>query len=98
MPAICTGLRTQVDYAAGELAPLSTQVTVLDFEFTDGILRRNDNREIDVSDIEGLTIKVLRSLICERTSDLVVAPTERVLTDGRTTRPALSNCPRRNRD
>src|ERR1700730_8948874 len=98
MPGGGTGLGAEVRDAAGELAPFGPEIAVLDLELADGILRRNDNRQVDIADVQGLAIKVLRTLIGERTSDLVIAPTEWVLAYWRTTGSSLRNCRRGNYD
>ncbi len=60
----------------------------MDFELANGVLSRNDDGQVDVADVQGL---VLRTLVGKRTSNLVIAPTERILAHRRTARPALGN-------
>ena len=96
--AVGTRFRAEVHDAAGELAELRSQVVVLDLEFADRILSRNNDGEIDVADVERLAVEVLRALIAERASYLVIAPAKRILADGSAARSALRNRRGRNRD
>src|SRR5271154_6556668 len=98
MKLVCARFGAQVHHATGKLAPLSTQVVVLNFELTDRILGRNNNGEIDIADVEGLTIQILRTLICKRPTNLVIAPTKRVLAHWGSTGTTLSDRRRRDRD
>src|SRR5258705_5244454 len=79
MRAIGARLSAQVHDAARELPPFGALVVRLDFVLADGILSRNDDRQVNVADIQRLTIEIFGSLVRERTTDLVVAPTEGVL-------------------
>src|SRR5882672_2433462 len=88
---IAPGFCAQVDDSTCELPPVRTQIVVLDFEFSNRILRRNHNRQVDVADIQGLAVQILSALIRERPADLIVAPTERVLAHRRAARAALCN-------
>jgi hypothetical protein len=74
-----SGLRAEVHHRAGKLAPLSAEVVVLDFELADRILDGNDHRQVDVTDVQRLAVKILGALIGERTSNLIIAPAEGVL-------------------
>src|SRR5882724_3692301 len=98
MPAIGPRFRAQVHDAARELAPFCTLIVRLDFIFVDGVLGRNDDRQIDVAYIQGLTVEVLGTLVGERTSDLVIAPAEWVLAHRRAAGSSLSNRCRRDRN
>src|SRR4029077_6960106 len=91
VPTVCTRLCAQVHNAARELAPLGTLIVRLDFVLADGILGWDDDGQVDVADVQRLPVKIFRSLIGEGSSDLVVAPTERVLPHRRTARTALGD-------
>ncbi len=89
MQAVASGLRAEVDDAAGEFAPVRAQVAGLDLEFLDRVLGRNHHGKVDVADIERLPVQVFRAFIAERTVHLKVAPAERIDSDGRAARAAL---------
>src|SRR5277367_5897197 len=84
-------LGAEVDDAAGKLAPFRANVVVLDFKFADRILNRNDDRQIDVADVQRLSIQVFRALVGEGTAHLIVSPAEWVLADWSAARTALGN-------
>src|SRR5208282_21093 len=98
MPTVGAGLRAQVYDAAGKLSPFGALIVVLDFVLSNRILRRNDDRQVDVADIQRLTVKVFCALVGERTTDLIVAPAERVLSHRRSAGSALGDRRGRNRD
>src|SRR4029077_3145515 len=91
MPNVGTRLCAEVDDSARELAPLRTQVVVLHLEFADGILRWYKERQVNVADVQRLTIKVFHALVGERAANLIVAGVKRVLADGGTLRAPLRN-------
>ena len=93
-----TRFRAEVHDAAGELAELRSQVVVLDLEFADGILRRNNDGQVDVADIKRLAVEILGALVPEGTSHLIVAPAKGILADRRSARSALRNGGGRDRD
>ena len=70
--------RTEVGDTTGEFAPLRTQVAGLNSEFLNRILYGNENRQVDIPDVQWLTVEVLCALIAKRSVDLVVSPTERI--------------------
>ena len=90
-----TALGAEVHDTAGELAPFGAEVVVLHFEFGDGILGRNDDGEVDVTDVQRLAVEVLSALIAERTGHLIVAPAEGVLAYRSAARAALGDGARR---
>src|ERR1700686_2419732 len=52
-------LRAEVQYAAGKFAPVRTRVAGLYLELLDRILGWNDDRQIDVADIQRLPIEII---------------------------------------
>ena len=84
-------LGAEVDDTSRVLAPFRADVVVLDFKFTDRVLNRNDDRQIDVADVQGLSVQVLRALVGEGTAYLIVSPAEWVLADWSAARTALGD-------
>ena len=78
MPGIGSGLGAEVDDSTGELAPLGTKIVVLHLEFPYGILVGGDQRQVDVADVEGLAVEILRALVTKGSADLIVAKIERI--------------------
>src|SRR6266550_9552531 len=91
MPFIASCLSTQVDDAPGELAPLRPQIVVLDFKFPNRILGRNDERQVDIADIERLAVQILRALVPKGAAHLKISEVEGVLADGRAIGVSLRN-------
>ncbi len=96
MEGVGPGLGAQVYHAARELAPIRAKVVVLNLEFANRILCRNEDGQIDVADVKGLTVEVFCALIRERTAYLVIAPAKGVLAHRCATRSALRDGTRRN--
>ena len=53
---VSPGFRAQVGHAAGELAPFGTQIVGLHLKFLNRILSRNDEWQVDVSDVQRLAV------------------------------------------
>src|SRR5205807_6124115 len=79
VPCVGAGFRTEIDHAAGELAPLRPQVVVLHLEFPNGILRWYQHRHVDVADIERLAVEILRPLVRKRSANPEIPEVEWVL-------------------
>src|SRR5580658_2563345 len=94
MIIVTAALGAEVDDTARELAPFRADVVVLDLKFTDRILNRNDDRQIDVADVQRLAIQIFRALVGEGTAHLIGSPAEWVLTDWGAARTALRDCRR----
>src|ERR1700730_7618027 len=88
---IRTGLGAQVDHTAREFSPIGPQVTRLHFELLNRVLSGNHHRQVNVANVERLTIEVLRALISKRTIHLIVAPTKGVYAHRSACRAALRN-------
>src|ERR1700723_2226690 len=80
MIIVAAALSAQVENAAGDFAPLRSNVICLYFELSDGVLRGNQDGQVDVPDIERLSIEVFGALIGKCASDLEVTPSKRILT------------------
>ena len=91
MEGIAARFCAEVRDGPGELAPLGAQIAVLNFELANGVLSWNDDRQVDVADIQWLAIKVLSTLVGKRTSNLIIAPAEGILADGSAPGAALRN-------
>src|SRR5712664_4835466 len=91
MPFVTSRPGAQVDYTPGELAPLRPQIVVLDFKFPDRILGRNDERQVDIADIERLAVQIFRALVPKGATDLKISEVEGVLADGRAIGVSLRN-------
>src|SRR5882762_3144564 len=87
-----SGFSAQIDDTAGKLAPISAKIIVLHLEFANRVLRRNNDGQIDIADIQRLAVEILRALIAERTPHLIVTPAKRVGSHGLAACLALSNC------
>src|ERR1700733_1153114 len=74
-------LGAQVDDTAGELAPFRSEVVVLDLKFRDGVLVGNQNRQVDVADVDWLAIDVLGAFVAKGAAYLVIAPAKRIRAD-----------------
>ena len=59
------GLGAQINDAAGKPTPLRTQIAGLHLEFLDGILSRDQDRQVDVANIQRLPIEVLGTFVAE---------------------------------
>src|SRR5438445_10512363 len=79
MERVGTGLGAQIDHATGELAPVGPEIVVLNLEFSDRVLRRNDDGQIYVADVKRLAVEVFGTLVPKRTTDLVITPAKCVL-------------------
>src|SRR5271155_5398304 len=55
---VCPTLGAQVDDTTGELAPFRPEVVVLHLKFRYGVLVGNQNRQVDVADVDRLAINV----------------------------------------
>ena len=86
MERVSTRLGAQVDHAASELAPLRSQVVVLNLELADRVLGWNDDRQINVADVQRLAVQVFGAFVRKRTADLIIAPAKWVLPDRRAAR------------
>ena len=71
-------LRAQVDDSAGKTTPLRRQVAGMDLELLNRVLDWNQNRQVDVGDVERLAVQILGALIAEGATYLIVAPSEGV--------------------
>ena len=91
MERVGTGLGAQIDHATGELAPVGPEIVVLNLEFSDRVLRRNDDGQIYVADVKRLAVEVFGTLVPKRTTDLVVTPAKWVLPHRRAAGSALGN-------
>src|SRR5580658_1004350 len=93
-----TRFRAEVRDCAGKLSPRRVHIVVLNFEFANRVLSWNDDGQVDVADIQRLTVEVLSALVGKRSRYLIIAPTKGVLADGSTTGSALRSHSRRNRE
>src|ERR1700723_3645954 len=91
MKIVGAALGAKVENASGDFAPVRANIICLYFEFSDGVLRRNQDGQVDISDIERLTIEVFGALIGKSAADLEVAPCKRILTSRSLTRLSLHN-------
>src|SRR5882762_2399783 len=91
MPGIGPRLGAQVDDAARELAPFWTKVVVLDFKFSDRVLSWDLKRQVDVADVQRLTVQVLRCFIGESAAYLVIGEVEWILPHDSASGVALRN-------
>ena len=91
VPGVGSGLGAHIDDAAGKLAPLGAKIVVLHLELRNRVLGRYQKWQVDVADIQGLTIQILRALIGEGAADLVVGKVEGILAHDVTFRAALRN-------
>ena len=90
---VAARFRAQVDDAARKLTPIRSEIAGLHFELLNGILRWNQNRQVDVANIERLTVEVFGALIAEGSVYLVVSPAKGVYADGRAAGTSLwDNC------
>src|SRR5207237_10168718 len=91
MGRVSTGLGAQIHHATGEPAAVGAEIVVLNLEFSDPVLRRNDDGQIYVSDVKRLAVEVFGTLVPKRTTDLVVTPAKWVLPHRRAAGSALGN-------
>ena len=56
MPGVGSGLRAHVDDAASKLAPLWAKIVVRHLELRNRVLGGNQERQVDVADVQGLTV------------------------------------------
>ena len=91
MPFIAARFSAQVDDSAGELAPVWPEIIVLHLEFRYRILRRKNERQINIADVEWLAVQILRALVCKGTAHLKISEVEWVLADGRAVGVSLRN-------
>ena len=86
-----SALRAEVDDASGKLSPFRPQVVVLHLKFRDRVHVRNQNWQVDISDVYRLAVNIFCALVTKRAAHLVVAPAEWVLAHLRAPRAALGN-------
>ena len=67
-------LGAQVHDAASKFAPFRSQVVVLHFEFGNRVLVGNQDRQVDIADVDGLAVNILDALVAERAANLVSCP------------------------
>src|SRR6266851_1822792 len=91
VPFVASRPGAEVDDTAGEFAPFRTHIVVLDFEFSDRILGRNDERQVDIADIERLAVQIFRALVPKGAAHLKISEVEGVLADGRAIGVSLRN-------
>src|ERR1700726_31902 len=82
MNRACAGFGAEVGHATRKLSPFSAKIASLHFEFLNGILRRNQDRQVDVANVQRLAIEVLRALVSEGTVHLIISPTKRIHSHG----------------
>ncbi len=75
-------LRAQAGDSTGKFAPFGFQITGLDFELLNRVLRWNQDGQVDVTDVEGLSVEILGALVSERPVNLVIIPAEGIYADG----------------
>ncbi len=85
----CPRLRAEIGDATGKLSPLRSQIAGLNLELLNRILRRNQDGQVNVTDVQRLAIEVLCALVPKRTVHLVVAPPKRIHSHRRTRGAAL---------
>ena len=91
MPLVGPGFRDQIDDTARELAPFRSKIVVLDLKLRYRILRRDHQRQVDVANVEWLAIQIFRTLVGERSSDLIIGEVKRVLANDRAGSISLRN-------
>ena len=72
----------EIDYAARETAPLRVQVIRLNLEFLKRVLGGNQAELVDVTVVQRHAVEILRALVGDGTSNLVVAVVEGILPHG----------------
>src|SRR5258708_10537918 len=83
VPFVASRSGAEVDDTAGEFAPLRTHIVVLDLKFPNRILGRNDERQVDIADIERLAVQIFRALVPKGPAHLQLTKVEGVLADSR---------------
>jgi hypothetical protein len=73
---VTSALSAQVENSACNLAPLWANIIGLNFEFSDRILRWDQNRQVDVTDIERLAVQVLLSALIRKRATIWKLPHE----------------------
>ncbi len=91
MKRTCTRFSAEIGDTAGKLTPFRPQIAGLNFEFLNCVLGRNQNGQVDVTDVQRLAIQVLCALIPKRAINLIIAPTKRIHADRRPSGTALRN-------
>jgi hypothetical protein len=79
MPRVAAALGTQIKNSARQAAPFWSEIVGLHLELANRVLGRNQDRQIDVTNIQRLSVEVLRALVGKRTTYLEVTPGEWIL-------------------